>query len=234
MTGDQRQAQVPGSPGPCKEASTAEEPDAHDEFRALARRLTAQGFELSTLRPHYEATSSLRGMPAVMRVLMEEGGPVSPGEIARRTGVTDARIANALRALEERGLVERHPSEHDRRRVEVSLTDAGRESVRDHARGAARFVTGFLVELGLDDARDLVRLLDRMLEVIRARRARGEVPEPPCADSPARECRPNHEERRGNSPVDGNNGGKCHDGEGHDGRGGHDIGDGHNGREGRA
>ena len=80
---------------------TADSSQASAELHELARRLMRQACELGSFKSAYEVSASARGLPAIMRVLMEADGPVSPGELARRTGVTDARIANALRALEQ-------------------------------------------------------------------------------------------------------------------------------------
>ena len=166
-----------------------------DGYLALARRLALQGFELGRLRPPHELSASTRGLPAVMGALAAATGPLSPGELARKTGVTDARIANALRRLEEKGLVERRPSSVDRRRVEVLLTPEGRAFIREHTQEADLFVAAFLRELGPDDARDLVRLLDRVIEVLRARKERGAMATPPHSATPFRASGPGREDR---------------------------------------
>lgn len=144
-----------------------------DDYERLARELMRKGFQLARLRPAHELESSSRGLPAVLQSLARAEGPLSPGEIARTTRVTDARVANALRVLESRGLVERRTSEKDRRRVEVSLTEKGREDIRNRDREGVRFTVAFLRDLGADDARDLVRLLGRVIEVVERRRAEG-------------------------------------------------------------
>lgn len=166
---------------------TADSPQASAELHELARRLMRQACELGSFKSAHEVSASARGLPAIMRVLMEADGSVSPGELARRTGVTDARIANALRALEHRGFISRCASTKDRRRVEVSLTESGRESIVRHGEEAECFIVDYLGELGLEDARDLVRLVGRILEVISARAEQGRdvmphVPEAMFAD----------------------------------------------------
>lgn len=169
-----------------EETGTANRNEGHDgsdeEFRLLARNLMECGCELAKFRPNYEVSASVRGLPAIMRELLRAEGALSPGELARRTGVTDARIANALRTLEERGFVERHASASDRRRVEVVVTEKGRQDALRYAREGESLVTGFLRELGEQDARDLVRVLRRVIEVMdaRSREGRKVVPTPPA------------------------------------------------------
>ena len=50
---------------------------------------------------------ALSGEMAVMRALMLAGGSLTPSELADRAWVSNARIANILRALEAKGWVER-------------------------------------------------------------------------------------------------------------------------------
>lgn len=147
-------------------------------YRELAKRLAAQGFELRRYRSPRELSSNTRGLSAVMGALAASAEPLSPGDLARKTGVTDARIANALRALEAKGLIARKPSVTDRRRVEVTLTERGRAFVHGHTEGVERFIADFLAELGEGDARDLVRVLDRVLDVLRERKERSDAAAP--------------------------------------------------------
>lgn len=146
---------------------------ADGPYESLADELMRRGFELSRLKPARSISESTRGLPAVMAELLVAGEPLSSGELARRTGVTDARIANILKVLESKGYVERRPSSKDRRRVEVVPTSLGRE-VSDRRRlEGKRFVAEFLSDLGEQDAQDLVRVLGKVVEVVAWRRAQG-------------------------------------------------------------
>ena len=71
------------------------------EYRLWARELLKLSVDMRRLRPTTEISRGMRGMPMVMRVLLDADGPLSPGQIACAAGVTDARIANTLRALEQ-------------------------------------------------------------------------------------------------------------------------------------
>jgi DNA-binding MarR family transcriptional regulator len=67
-------------------------------------------------------------------VRLQRDGPTSPGTLAAGEGVTSQAIAGVVRELERRALVERTGSQTDRRRVAVSITEAGRELLmsREH------------------------------------------------------------------------------------------------------
>lgn len=142
-------------------------------FKAYADQLIHAGFLMSRLRSGRGIDQKLRGMPVVLRELIIAGGELSPGELAKRMGVSDARVANILRSLEERGLVTRAGAAKDKRRVVVTITDAGRiaaDKIRDEG---VEMVADFLKELGEEDARDLVRVINRVAEVMEARKREG-------------------------------------------------------------
>lgn len=53
-------------------------------------------------------------------------GPLPPGQLARLVSLSHATVTGILQRLELRGLVQRTPDDVDRRRVQVTLTEAGR------------------------------------------------------------------------------------------------------------
>lgn len=119
--------------------------------------------------------NSTRGETALLMTLFRKEVALSPGELADASHVSSARVANILRSLEEKGLVTRSHSDSDRRRVEVSLTDAGRaDAEARHARRQAS-VAEYLSALGEDDARELVRIVGRSGDIL------GEIAERGCA-----------------------------------------------------
>lgn len=153
-----------------------------EELRLLARRLFAEGERMMRLKPMHLMNDSVRGLPAVVRALSMSAAPLSPSELAGISKVSDARIANILKVLEERGIVERRPSRSDRRRVEVILTERGRAEERTRAAEGQRFMMEFLDELGVEDSRELVRILDRINLIMERRRAEGRRVHPGCGD----------------------------------------------------
>ena len=138
------------------------EGDVPAEYRLWARELLKLSADMRRLRPATEISQGMRGMPM------------------------DARIANTLRALEQRGYIRREPSEHDRRRVEVIVTEEGRRRASEHFDELLDMVGGFLEELGERDARDLIRILGHIGQVMEARRREGRQVCPPGAGDAGR------------------------------------------------
>lgn len=62
----------------------------------------------------------------VLLELVDVPGQTS-SQLSERAGILRANFSSVCRKLEERGLVERRPSPHDRRSYELQITDEGRE-----------------------------------------------------------------------------------------------------------
>lgn len=58
-------------------------------------------------------------------------GPTTSSALARDAQISPQAMGATLGALRTRGLVERRPDPHDGRRAVLSLTDAGRQALRD-------------------------------------------------------------------------------------------------------
>jgi DNA-binding MarR family transcriptional regulator len=62
---------------------------------------------------------------------LDRGGSATPSALARREQISPQGMGATLAALEERGLIERRSDPADRRRVVMSLTEAGRRALQD-------------------------------------------------------------------------------------------------------
>jgi DNA-binding MarR family transcriptional regulator len=83
---------------------------------------------------------------AVLGVLFRKG-EATLGELAQFERVQPPTMTRKVTALEERGLVVRRPHESDGRVVVVSLTDAGRETVKADRRRRDEWLVRQLKEL---------------------------------------------------------------------------------------
>ncbi|WP_125704935.1 MarR family winged helix-turn-helix transcriptional regulator [Lacticaseibacillus daqingensis] len=101
----------------------------------------------------------------IMRDL-EAGHELAVSEIAQHRGVTRAAISRQIRALITRGMVIQLRQANDRRRLPLALTPAGTAvTVRLNARIEQRFAK-WVDLLGEADARELLRLMERVGEKI--------------------------------------------------------------------
>ena len=93
---------------------------------------------------------------------MGERAELNPSEISERQGVSRNTMSAFIRSLEEEGLVERQLDPHDRRRFNISLTDAGRDVVRQHTRQHLGTIDRFFSVLDRDEQVNLLNLLQKM------------------------------------------------------------------------
>ena len=119
---------------------------------------------------HPSARNSMRGEMAVVRALhladLAGEGALTPSQIAERSYLSPARVANVLRALEDKGWIARTHDTQDRRRVTVTLTVRGEaERAQRRANFDARGAD-FLRKLGEQDAREALRILKRCNEIL--------------------------------------------------------------------
>ncbi len=147
----------------------ANQPPCSEDQVALAHELFSQLFHFShSVKP--DMRNATRGEMAVVLVLHmadEAGEPaLTPSDIAERSHLTSARIANVLRSLEEKGWISREHASDDRRRVTVTLTPAGDA---ERARRRAEFeqrAAAFLQRLGEQDTRDAIRILKHCNQIV--------------------------------------------------------------------
>jgi DNA-binding MarR family transcriptional regulator len=109
----------------------------------------------------------------ILHTLQVAGGALTPGEVSRYTLTHQSSVSGVVRRLTEAGLVRRTRSPIDARRVELSLTPAGRAAVRRAPRPVQQDLIGAVDLLPQPDRVALARGLSRL------NRQLGIGPEPP-------------------------------------------------------
>ena len=109
-------------------------------------------------------SSTLCGEMAVMRLLHNSRQKMTAGELSSRLDMKTSRIAAVLGSLQKKGLLERESDEEDRRRVMVSLTEAGDRLCEKRKRHFMSKISKMLAMLG-EDAPTFVHLLGRVFEI---------------------------------------------------------------------
>ncbi|HEX6833552.1 MAG TPA: MarR family transcriptional regulator [Rudaea sp.] len=110
-------------------------------------------------------------------LLMAFGSPdneVNPSELSDATSESRANMTRICDQLCERGLIERRPSESDRRRIVVSLTAAGERLVRKLLPKMRDSLRAAHAPLKAADKRVLERLLKTQYEGLNDVRGQGE------------------------------------------------------------
>tara|TARA_B100002003_G_scaffold244932_1_gene271876 strand:- start:1468 stop:1938 length:471 start_codon:yes stop_codon:yes gene_type:complete len=150
------------------DATTGKGPAGEHPQEGAGYRLTAQaGHLLRRANQRHLAIFSAR-MPdltprqfAALAKLHEEG-PASQNQLGRATSMDAATIKGVIDRLAKRGLVATEPSREDRRRLIVSLTEAGATLFLQVAPVALEITEETLAPLDPEERRLLTALLDRI------------------------------------------------------------------------
>ena len=109
----------------------------------------------------------LQGESLALQFLWEHRGQeVYPSDLSRELHLSRSRITGALASLSRKGLVVTHHSQADRRRVQVAITDQGVELITGKFRQMEAYFDQMLEGLGETDARTLIALIQRCVEVM--------------------------------------------------------------------
>ncbi|WP_330309766.1 MULTISPECIES: MarR family transcriptional regulator [unclassified Streptomyces] len=102
-------------------------PDLDPDIEGAVTRMQKVTWYLGKVRERSLANYDLeRHEFDTLHKLAARAGRATPSELATDLDLAPASITGRLDALERRGFVRRKPSETDRRRVDVELTDSGR------------------------------------------------------------------------------------------------------------
>lgn len=119
---------------------------------------------------HFTRHDISQGRFSILMTLTRSGGNQTPAELADRLGCTRATVTGLLDGLERDGLVERHPSSDDRRRIDVVITTKGRAFLETMLPDHFRRVAGLMSALSEKERRSLIALLAKVDEGIPALR----------------------------------------------------------------
>jgi DNA-binding MarR family transcriptional regulator len=95
----------------------------------------------------------LDGRLLAVLMMLASGEPASQQEIAQRVGIDRTTMVSFVDTLTDKGFVTRRPSEEDRRKNVVELTDAGRTTLRAATKASDEAERQFLTALTPQAAR---------------------------------------------------------------------------------
>ena len=139
-------------------------PDVNEVAGAV--RVTVGLLVRKMRQPLNEGELSIAESSALSR--LERGGPATSSDLARLDRISPQSMGVTVAALLDRGLVERNRDPRDGRRIVLSVTEAGRRTLRDK-RGARteRIAAALRDGFSADELRQLdgaAALLERLAE----------------------------------------------------------------------
>ena len=95
----------------------------------------------------------------------EAGACLTASDLCRQTRILKSQMNAILRSLERKGFVSRRKSRQDRRRIELRLLPEGEAVYRQSHRRSVAIVRGLIDGLGAEEARALLVLLRRTVDI---------------------------------------------------------------------
>jgi MarR family transcriptional regulator, lower aerobic nicotinate degradation pathway regulator len=139
--------------------------DPPDRLRQLPSWLTARTARRAQLLVESAlAEEGARRQHFVVLTSLAEQGAASQAALGRRLWIDRSDLHAILNELEQRGFVARVRDEQDRRRNVVELTRAGRTALARLDRRVDAAQDALLAPLSKRDRRELLRLLERLVE----------------------------------------------------------------------
>ena len=111
-----------------------------------------------------ESISLDAGESGILYYLIYHNG-VTPSELQKHLKVGSSRIANALSSLQNKGLIFRQNALDDRRKVIVFITEEGKLLQENRRREFVEHIKRVLEQMGEDDAREFLRLLESFMKI---------------------------------------------------------------------
>ncbi|MDE7107415.1 MAG: MarR family transcriptional regulator [Clostridiales bacterium] len=99
-----------------------------------------------------------KGLHVIMHMLDKVGGAVVAGDIAEELNMSTPRVAAALKALEGKGYIVRSPSEDDRRKTVVTITEAGSAAAKRDEDALEELVSYLFDTVGESDLNEFLRI----------------------------------------------------------------------------
>lgn len=106
-----------------------------------------------------------KGELFILKYLFTKNAPVLPSELGEALNSTISRISAALGVLEKKGQIHREIDVNNRRKILVTLTDAGRERILSTINQIRDRLTKVVTEMGVDEVREYVRLSTKFFEI---------------------------------------------------------------------
>lgn len=141
---------------------------------SLAPRATRRSLPMSLLRAREAMMSHFRPMLdrhgvneqqwRVIRVLAE-AGQLDASEVAERANILAPSLTRMIRAMAERGLIEKARDAGDGRRVMLTIAPAGMALLRSVSPDSARIYADLEARFGTENVTTLIDLLDALSDL---------------------------------------------------------------------
>ncbi len=131
----------------------------HDEAGSINDTLIMLLRDIShTMRSLYEG----KGSQKRVLIVLNGTGTITQGALTKRLGIQPGSASEVIAKLESAGLIDRRPSETDRRTADITLTDSGKKLAAQALEQRKRRHEEMFSCLTEDEKRQLLSLLEKV------------------------------------------------------------------------
>ncbi|MEH7013006.1 MarR family winged helix-turn-helix transcriptional regulator [Neobacillus niacini] len=135
------------------------------DYKALANELVNNMTKSPKMQFQKKVDDLSQGEKRILGYLTFWKDAVASGELSEKLFLSTPRVASALNSLSKKGFIERNRDEYDKRIVIVTITEAGKSFVMDEHAEAISMLEKTLQKLGEKDAKEFVRIINRIIEI---------------------------------------------------------------------
>lgn len=104
-----------------------------------------------------------KGLYVILRLIDKSEKEIVAGDIAQKLNVSTARVAVALKTLEEKKWIKKYKSKTDARKTVVKLTPLGENILRERMNYLSELVEQFLNKLTEEEIYQLLNIIDKTM-----------------------------------------------------------------------
>lgn len=134
------------------------------DYRKEAERLFENLRIIYSLPAQRKMLSLTRGELCVLTSLIVHGNS-TPSELISYTDSSSAHVAKILRNLASKGEINRIKDTNDGRSVIISITEKGRQQIKEIYDSIIEYMTAILKQLQEDDTDALLKVTDRIIGI---------------------------------------------------------------------
>lgn len=134
------------------------------DYSLLAGQLLSVQANLLQVPAYQQLSKMVRGELFVLNYLATHEAAIHPKELSKKMSVSTARVTFLLNHMEEKGLIARSSDLSDNRQIFVRLTESGVAAIQKTRSEVISRVSSLLEALGPEDAREYIRIQEKMLD----------------------------------------------------------------------
>jgi MarR family transcriptional regulator, organic hydroperoxide resistance regulator len=139
------------------------------DFKVLAGELFQDMIQTRKQAFHKKVDDLSLGERKILGYLTFGKNAVTSGVLSEHLHLSTPRVASALNSLSKKGYIERNKDHQDKRIVIVTITESGKNFVKEEHEEAMGILEEILQKLGEQDAKEFVRIIKRIKQITNER-----------------------------------------------------------------